>query len=127
MLFQVEGSACSKVLGWKGQGWLEEPKEGFAGGSVVKNPPANTGDAGSVPDLGRSYVPRSTHAHATHLLAPCSGAWELQPLKPEHSRSCAAQQEKPARRGAQAPQLVKTQDSQNKYNYSKKRRRTERK
>ena len=26
----------------------------FPGGSVVKNPPANTGDAGSVPGLGRS-------------------------------------------------------------------------
>ena len=27
---------------------------GFAGGSVVKNPPANPGDAGSIPDLERS-------------------------------------------------------------------------
>ena len=27
---------------------------GFAGGSVVKNPPANAGDAGSIPELGRS-------------------------------------------------------------------------
>ena len=27
---------------------------GFPGGSVVKNPPANAGDAGSVPGLGRS-------------------------------------------------------------------------
>ena len=26
----------------------------FPGGSVVKNPPANTGDAGSIPGLGRS-------------------------------------------------------------------------
>ena len=26
----------------------------FPGSSVVKNPPANTGDAGSVPGLGRS-------------------------------------------------------------------------
>ena len=26
----------------------------FPGGSVVKNPPANAGDAGSVPGLGRS-------------------------------------------------------------------------
>ena len=28
---------------------------GFAGGSVVKNLPANARDMGSVPDLGRSY------------------------------------------------------------------------
>ena len=27
---------------------------GFRGGSVVKNPPANAGDTGSVPGLGRS-------------------------------------------------------------------------
>ena len=27
---------------------------GFPGGSVVKNPPANAGDVGSVPGLGRS-------------------------------------------------------------------------
>ena len=27
---------------------------GFPGGSVVKNPPANTGDTGSIPRLGRS-------------------------------------------------------------------------
>ena len=27
---------------------------GFAGGSVVKNPAANPGDAGSIPDLERS-------------------------------------------------------------------------
>ena len=27
---------------------------GFLGGSVTKNPPANAGDAGSIPDPGRS-------------------------------------------------------------------------
>ena len=27
---------------------------GFPGGSVVKNPPANAGDAGSIPEFGRS-------------------------------------------------------------------------
>ena len=30
------------------------PGEGFPGGSVVKNPPANAGDPGSIPGLGRS-------------------------------------------------------------------------
>ena len=29
-------------------------KEGFPGGSLVKNPPANAEDAGSIPRLGRS-------------------------------------------------------------------------
>ena len=28
--------------------------EGFPGGSVVKNPPANAGDPGSIPESGRS-------------------------------------------------------------------------
>ena len=33
--------------------------EGFPGGAVVKNPPANAGDTGSSPGPGRSHVPRS--------------------------------------------------------------------
>ena len=32
---------------------------GLPGGSAVKNPPANAGDTGSVPDPGRSHMPRS--------------------------------------------------------------------
>ena len=32
---------------------------GFPGGSVVKNLPANEGDMGSMPDVGRSHMPRS--------------------------------------------------------------------
>ena len=32
---------------------------GFPGGTVVKNPPANAGDTGSSPGLGRSHTPRS--------------------------------------------------------------------
>ena len=31
----------------------------FPGGPVVKNPPASTGDTGSIPGLGRSHVPQS--------------------------------------------------------------------
>ena len=41
--------------------WLGETKNkevwirgGFPGGTVVKKPPANAGDAGSIPGLGRS-------------------------------------------------------------------------
>ena len=34
-------------------------REGFPGGSVVKNPPANTGDTGSIPDLGGSHMLKS--------------------------------------------------------------------
>ena len=31
--------------------------KGFPGGSVVKNLPANAGETGSIPDLGRSHKP----------------------------------------------------------------------
>jgi len=31
-------------------------KRDFPGGSVVKNPPANVGDLGLTPDLGRSHM-----------------------------------------------------------------------
>ena len=34
-------------------------EEGFPGGTVVKNPPANAGDTGSSPGPGRSHMPRS--------------------------------------------------------------------
>ena len=33
--------------------------QGFPGGAVVENLPANAGDAGSSPGLGRSHMPRS--------------------------------------------------------------------
>ena len=33
--------------------------EGFPGGAVVKNLPANAGDTGSSPGLGRSHMPQS--------------------------------------------------------------------
>ena len=35
------------------------PHRGFPGGRVVENPPANAGDTGSSPGLGRSHMPRS--------------------------------------------------------------------
>ena len=33
--------------------------EDFPGGTVVKNSPANAGDVGSIPGLGRSHMLRS--------------------------------------------------------------------
>ena len=35
------------------------PVGGFPGGAVVENLPANAGDMGSSPGLGRSHTPRS--------------------------------------------------------------------
>ena len=41
------------------QGDLKGLPWDFPGGTVVKNPPANAGDMGSIPDPGRSHVPWS--------------------------------------------------------------------
>ena len=38
---------------------LNKRAQGFPGGAVVKNPPANAGDTGSSPGPGRSHTPRS--------------------------------------------------------------------
>ena len=43
----------------KGTVHQEDIKVGFPGGAVVENLPANAGDTGSSPGLGRSYMPRS--------------------------------------------------------------------
>ena len=43
---------------------------GFPGGSVVENPPANTGDVGSIPGLGRA--PEKGNGNP-----PCILAWEI--------------------------------------------------
>ena len=43
--------------------------QGFPGGAVVKNPPANTGDTGSSPGLGRSHMPWSSWAREPQLLS----------------------------------------------------------
>ena len=42
---------------------------GFPGGAVVENLPANAGDTGSSPGLGRSHMPRSNYAREPQLLS----------------------------------------------------------
>ena len=42
---------------------------GFPGGAVVENPPANAGDTGSSPGLGRSHMPQSNWARELQLLS----------------------------------------------------------
>ena len=59
---------------------------GFPGGAVVENMPANAGDTGSSPGLGRSYVPRSGWAREPQLLSlrvwsPCSATREAAIVK----------------------------------------------
>ena len=55
---------------------------GFPGGAVVKNPPANAGDTGSIPGLGRSHMLQSNKARVPQLLSLRSRAREPQLLKP---------------------------------------------
>ena len=42
---------------------------GFPGGAVVENLPANAGETGSSPGLGRSHMPRSNWAREPQLLS----------------------------------------------------------
>ena len=37
---------------------IQENVLDFPGGPVIKNPPANAGDIGSIPCLGRSHMPQ---------------------------------------------------------------------
>jgi len=50
---------------------------GFPGGRVVKNPPSNAGDAGSIPELGRSHrVGNGNPLQCSCLKNPTDGrAW----------------------------------------------------
>ena len=43
--------------------------QGFPGGAVVENLPANAGHTGSSPGLGRSHMPRSNSAREPQLLS----------------------------------------------------------
>ena len=67
----------------------------FPGGSVVKNPPANVGNAGLIPDPGRSHTQQRNEAHAPQLLSLFSRTQKLQLLKPMCPGDSALQQEKP--------------------------------
>ena len=49
--------------------WLRIHLPGFPGGAVVENLPANAGDTGSSPGLGRSHMPQNSWAHEPQLLS----------------------------------------------------------
>ena len=79
-----------------------EPVEGFPGGAVVKNPPANAGYMGSSPGPGGSHMLQSNWARAPQLLSLRSRAHEPQLLslratttEARAPRARALQQEKP--------------------------------
>ena len=75
--------------------------EDLPGGSAVKDPPANAGDMGSIPGLGRPHTLWSNQAWLPQLSSLCSRAGELQLLSPCAATTKArtpgahAQQDKP--------------------------------
>ena len=48
-----------KEIEWDTCNRIKTIVEGFPGGAVVENLPANAGHTGSSPGLGRSHMPRS--------------------------------------------------------------------
>ena len=73
---KVFGGDCQEPLACGDQDSLSIPtlKNGgeadFPGGPVVKNPPANAGDTGSNPGLGRFHIPQGNQAHVPQLRSP---------------------------------------------------------
>ena len=58
---------------------------GFPGGAVVENLPANAGDTGSSPGLGRSHMPRSNWVREPQLLSLCSATREAAKVRGLHT------------------------------------------
>ena len=88
----------------------------FPGGPVVKNPPSNTGDVGSMPGRGTKILHAAGHLspHAATTEPTRSGAHMPQLQRPRaattelaHSRARATTREKPAHRNERSlvPQL----------------------
>ena len=77
---------------------------GFPGGAVVESLPANAGDTGSSPGLGRSL-------HAAEQLGPCATTTEPARLEPvlRNKRGCDG--ERPAHRDEEWPPLATTRES----------------
>ena len=69
----VQARALPQPLPSPGCSECGSPQEsvgGFPGGSIAKNPLANAGDRGSIPDLGGSYVPWSILSPFTTMTGP---------------------------------------------------------
>ena len=83
---------------------LKEQQQGFPGGVAVENLPANAGDMGSSPGLGRSHMPWSNWAREPQPLSLC--VWSL----------CSATKrgrdsERPAHHDEEWPPLATTRES----------------
>ena len=89
-MLQVSAPKCTE---WQQKQNKIKQKWGFPGGSVVKNPPAITGDVDLIPDPGGSHTVQNNEASVPQWLGLCSRAWGLQLLKPGCPRARAPQQE----------------------------------
>ena len=72
--------------------------EDFPDGPMDKNPPANAGDIGSIPDPGRFHMPQKNVVHEPQLLNP-HATTTVAPA----ARARAPQQEMPPRWESHAP------------------------
>ena len=77
---------CLRIL-WS---HIKKEREGFPGGAVVENLPANAGDTGSSPGLGGSHMPRSNWAREPQLLSLrvwslCSATREAATVRGPHT------------------------------------------
>ena len=61
--------SAPKTLAWQESGCINLLLQGFPGGAVVENLPANARDTGSSLGLGRSHMPRSSWAREPQLLS----------------------------------------------------------
>ena len=75
------GVLFERVRGTKHILLKKKKKKGFPGGAVVENLPANAGDTGLSPGLGRSHMPRSNQARVPQLLS--LHIWSLCPATRE--------------------------------------------
>ena len=75
LLYSTGNSTQWSVLAYMEKESYKKKQGGFPGGAVVENLPANAGDTGSGPGLGRSHMPRSSQAREPQLLSLC--VWSL--------------------------------------------------
>ena len=73
---------------------------------MVENLPANAGDTGSSPDLGRSHMPRSSWAREPHLLS--LRIWSLCSATREAAIVRGRDSERPAHCDEEWPPLAAT-------------------